>query len=129
MSYSQEVIPNSNNVFRNVSVGQVNNWAKGKRRPNPADFVLKEEEEGLSVNWDKYFNINDIFVNIGLKKTKKDQTKYLDPKAFRVIKFNVGDLRNIELITNNHVNVIYKLFFEPPLCNRPHTEICYDISV
>ena len=58
-AYHKKYIPDQDNVFRNVSIAERNRW-KAKRRPNEADFTLKENEDGLSVNWEHFCNLNKV---------------------------------------------------------------------
>ena len=119
-----EDIPNEDFVYRNVPLFFYQKWSS-KRRPNESDFMLREGESGLSVNWNKYCTPEENFVLIGLKKSAKSG-KYLDPKTFRAIILNVGDVRSLNLTSNEPINIIHKPLKEPTI-NIAHAEIlCED---
>ena len=111
-----EIIPNEDFVYRNIHVMQSRKWVN-YRRPNETDFSLKSGEEGLSVNWDKYCTLVGIFVLLGLQKLK-DGINYRNPRDFKVMKFNVGEIRDIKLVNNEIVDIIHK----PELNNKAHAD-------
>lgn len=113
-----EIIPNEHHVFRNVHCAQYNKWI-AKRIPNESDFSLKPNEDGLSVNWQHYCNINEVFILLGTQKNKKQE--FRNPKEFKVIKFNVGDLRNLNLLIDNYIDVKH----DPQVENYAHSLVCY----
>ena len=119
-----EVIPDKDWVFRNIHFSQYKKWTDSKRRPDESDFILRidpatgQKETGLSVKWDKYCTVHSIFVNKGLGKTRNG--KDVNPKDFKVVKLNVGDIRNIKLLTDEKIDVIHK----PEPNNDSHSEIC-----
>lgn len=118
-----EDIPDHAYLFRQATSKQ--RVTEGNRRfPNEAFFTLREGEDGLSCNWDKYSSIKDSFILIGLRFNSRQQ--YLDYKSFKIFKLSVGFLKSIEGIT-----VIHKPEFNgnPAPIGRPnnksHSEICY----
>jgi hypothetical protein len=122
MEYQKEVIPDEDNVYRNVPTIHIGRWVSS-RQPKESDFTLREGEIGLSVNWDKYCTLNEAFVKIGLERTPKNPAIYRNPKDFKVIKINVGDLRKIKLLSEVPVTVIHDPI-DIPVANRSHSLIC-----
>ena len=117
-----EIIPSEDHVFRNVTIIQFKQWKNDQ--PNPSDFMLREGETGLSVNWDKYCTIDEVVYGIGMSLTKK-RTQYQDPRTYKIIKFGVADIRLIKLMEDGEsLDVIHC-----PDDNRPkpldiaHSEI------
>ena len=113
-----ELIPDGDYIFRNVHVMQSRKWHNTKT-PNTSDFALRPDERGLSVNWDKYCTTNDIFIMIGLRKTKSGKD-YQNPSDYKLIKLNVGDVRKISLLITEIIDVLHR----PELNNKAHSEIC-----
>ncbi len=113
-----EVIPDEDFVYRNISFFQ---WKKHKpkNRPNEADFV--PDSDGLSVNWDRYCSLTQAAVLLGLNKNAKGN--FINPRDFRIIKFNVGELRKITLSDGDGIKDV---IHDPLLNNYSHSLICFD---
>ena len=95
--WAVEFIPNENFVYRqSIPRDWIREEGTKRRWPNEASFVLKENELGLSVNWDKYISIKDNFLIIGL--TQNTPGRFINPTAFKIFKFPVAFLRSIEEI-------------------------------
>jgi hypothetical protein len=109
-------------VYRNVHVVQYKKW-QSKKQPNPSDFLLRPGESGLSVNWERYCSSNEIFIKLGLIKNKAGSA-YLNPKEFKAIIIKVKDIRSIELLSGQFVNVVHK----PEVDNRAHAEIQCELN-
>jgi len=120
-----EVIPNEDFVFRNIHVIQYKKWQPQGIRPNESDFshryINGEREDGLSVNWEKYCSIETAFILLGLQK-RKDGVSYIDPKEFKLIKLNVGDIRELDILSDSDILVIH----DPIEDNIGHSLICFD---
>lgn len=108
-------IPNEDSIFRNIHCASYKKWSP-KRRPNEADFRF--DKDGMSVTWEKYCTLTELFIIIGLQKNKSGQ--YRNPKEFKVIKFNVKQLRNLILSTGETLKVIYS----PTEENIGHSLVC-----
>jgi hypothetical protein len=87
-------------VFRNIHFISYKKW-EPKRRPNETDFVF--DEDGMSVTWETKCDIVELFVILGMSKSRKGN--FLNPKEFKVIKLNVGDLRTLELSNDYKLDV------------------------
>jgi hypothetical protein len=115
----KEYIPNEDHVFRNI---RYSSWSKkpNKRRPIEADFILDDGEDGLSVNWDKYCDLEKCFILIGLIRTQRG---FLPIGDWKVIRFNVGALRGIALSDEKKVeDVVY----DPKPKNNSHSLVLYE---
>lgn len=115
---AKEIIPNEDNVYRNIHFSQLKKY-KPKRRPNETDFI--PGEDGLSVNWDKYCTIDYAFILIGLHK--KNNGNYLKPNEFQIIRFNVGELRDIKLVDDKRIDDVVH---DPQIENKSHSLVCFN---
>lgn len=91
-----EQIPNNDNVFRQVPVMHLTKISKKKRIPNEANF--KPDPDGLSVNWEKYCSSNRCYQLLGLTHNRKGE--FINITSFKLIKLNVGDIRDINGIND-----------------------------
>lgn len=112
-------IPDENHVLRNVHCAQYKKW-KARRIPKETEFSLRIGEDGLSVIWEERCNLTRLFIIIGYSKNRKN-TAFLNPEEFKVIRFNVGYLRNLTQSTDNKVDVIYN----PRPENDAHSLVLY----
>ena len=90
-TFQIELIPDEDFVYRQVPVlalPKIDN----KRVPNEANFI--PDNDGLSVNWDKYCDEDTCYKLLGLTYNNKQQ--FINITVFKLIKLNVGYVRNIE---------------------------------
>lgn len=111
---SKEIL-DEDSIFRNIHCASYKKWFP-KRRPNEADFRF--DKDGMSVTWEKYCTLTELFIILGLQKNKSGQ--YRNPKGFKVIKFNVKELRNLVLSTGETLDVMYA----PTKENIGHSLVC-----
>ena len=117
ISLERKKIPNEDYVFRNTPLFQFKQWSENKRRPNEADFI--PDLDGLSVNWEKYCTLEEVFILIGLSKNRSGN--YLDQRNFKTIQFNVGVLRSLTRLEGDPIDVIH----DPKENNYSHSLVCY----
>lgn len=124
MFYPEEVIPHEDDVFRQIHKSL---FKKSEYRfPSEGHFNLTDGERGLSVNWERYCKEQDNWILIGA--TFRPETEvYKDYQAFRVFRFNVGWLREIEKV----INVVHDPIYHEELLigtpdNRAHSLILYN---
>ncbi|GEM_PF-4405491 len=94
----------------------------GKRRiPNESVFELREGEEGLSMNWDRYICENKSLILRGLTY-KKNSTDFIDPSSCLVFKLPIS------MITD-YANVRYSPVFidNPSPVGSPNNKSHCDI--
>ena len=113
-SSNEQEIPVSDFVLRNI---HFSHWVK--KRPKEASF--SPLPDGLSINWEKHCSIDNSFVIIGCSKrvNSEEYKKYQD---FKIIRFNVGELKQLKLIDLN----LIKVFHDPQVNNFSHSLVCYD---
>jgi len=126
MSFNIEIIPDESFVFRQV-LPRERKGPKKRRFPNEAHFELRENETGLSVNWDKYINVKKNYTLIALTLNPKSG-KFQDHTFYKIFKYPVKIFRNIENIDD----VIHKPIFNgnPAPVGKPnnqsHSEVIYE---
>jgi hypothetical protein len=95
---------------------------KGSRMPSESMFV--PDEDGLSVDWDKYSSPEQSLIRTGLTFRYNTQ-EFKDPRKFLVFRLNVGEVRQIEEVAAvTHTPVFHG---DPPPVgspnNRSHSSI------
>jgi hypothetical protein len=114
---AKEEIPDNHFVYRNI---RFSSWSKqNKRRPQEACF--SPVPDGLSVNWEHHCTLEEVFVIIGTAKNVVTG-RYKDFREFRAIKFEVGEVKNLELVEPANIDVIHN----PQPDNYSHSLVCYD---
>src|SRR5882762_2703233 len=93
--WTAENIPNEHFVSRHFSEKRLKKGLDNRRFPSEADFSLQAGEDGLSVYWQKYIDLKDIYLTIGLTHTYK-KNEFKDYKTFKIFKFLVGLLTSIQ---------------------------------
>jgi hypothetical protein len=113
-----EEIPDGDNIFRQIHYTQWDKQNKDRKVPKDSHFV--PDPDGLSVNWEQYCSLKDVFIIIGLshKFPPNPEGKFKDPTGFLVIKFNVKGLRKIEGINEVKHNPIF--YGVPPPIGKPN---------
>ncbi len=122
-----EVIPDNGNVFRRVPTTPSHTIkTEGRRCPNESHFILKEGEEGLSVNWDKYITLKGNFILQALTY-KHNQQVYCEYTGYIIFSFPIKELRRMEGIKDVFHRPVYN--GNPANAgspnNRSHSEIEY----
>jgi hypothetical protein len=113
----KEEIPDNHFVFRSI---RYSGWSKqNKKRPQEACF--SPVPDGLSVNWEKHCDLQNVFVILGASKNIGNG-KYKDFREFRAIKFQVSEIKNIELLEPSDIDVVHN----PQPGNYSHSLVCYD---
>lgn len=118
-----ETIPSEHFILKRVNVAEIKNRWSSKRRPSEVDFMHRiidgEREDGISTQWEKYCSLTELFIRVGVQKNRKDE--YMNPKHFKAIKLNVGDIRALEVLID--VDVIHS-----PLSpdDYGHSLICFE---
>lgn len=112
-----EFIPDEDYVLRNVHFAQYKRW-NAKRIPTESDFTLRPNEDGLSVNWEKYCSLNSAFLLLGVQKDKNDN--FRNPSDFKILRLNVGQIRR--LVSDDSVDVKHN----PLAINHAHSLVCYE---
>lgn len=113
----KEEIPDNHFVFRSI---RYSGWSKqNKKRPQEACF--SPIPDGLSVNWEKYCDLENVFVILGSSKNIGNG-KYKEFREFRAIKFKVEEIRNMQLLEPFEIDVIHN----PQPDNYSHSLVCYD---
>lgn len=126
MSYLVENISDKCCVYRQVLPFQ-RKGPKKRRFPNEAHFELRKGELGLSVNWDKYMNIESNYILIALTQNQSNG-KFQEHTAYKIFKYPVSLFRSIEKIDE----VVHKPIFNgnpSPVGkpnNRSHAEVIYE---
>lgn len=125
---SLQIISDCDYIFRNVHNSSYNKW-KPRTTPNEANFkhyVNPEDgkrEDGLSVSWQNHCSLDNVFILLGLKTKKKgDGVIYLNPKEYKVIKLKVGDIKDLNLVTESIISVVHN----PTPNNYGHALICFE---
>ena len=93
-TWPTEYIPDEDYVYRQVHIKNAPK-INGKRIPDETNFI--PDEDGLSVHWDKYTTINDVYCVIGLSHNMKGG--YKDYTGFKVFQFPVTFLRRLQGIS------------------------------
>ncbi|MES1181654.1 MAG: hypothetical protein ABUL44_02555 [Flavobacterium sp.] len=113
----KEEIPDNHFVFRSI---RYSGWSKqNKKRPQEACF--SPIPDGLSVNWEKHCELENVFVILGSSKNIGNG-KYKDFREFKAIKFKVAEIRNIQLLEPFEIDVIH----DPQPDNYSHSLVRYD---
>ncbi|UOB19372.1 hypothetical protein [Abyssalbus ytuae] len=131
MSFKTELIPDEDFVFRQVTPRD-REGPNGKRRrfPNETHFQLRKNEEGLSVNWSKYIDVEKNYILIALTKNQEKGT-FQNHTAYKIFKYPVSFLRSIEKIED----VIHTPKFngDPAPIGKPnnqsHSDVVYENDV
>lgn len=127
--YPVEFIPDESYVFRQT-VPRDRTGSKKRKFPNESHFELREGEAGLSVNWDKYIDVEKNYLLLSLTKSSKSGN-LLDYSMFKIFKYPVSLFRSISKIDNvNHVPI----FNGNPSAvgspnNQAHSEVCYENDI
>lgn len=124
MSFEVEIIPDNAFVYRQILPHE---WIglKKRRFPSESHFELRPDEEGLSVNWDKYITVENNYILIALTKNSKD--KFQNHTAYKIFRYPTELFRNIEGIED----LIHKPVFNgnPAPIGKPnnqsHSEAIY----
>ena len=109
-----EIIPDSDMVYRQVHVLQtqkINNC----RIPNEANFYA--DEDGLSVNWNKYIDVERIYRLLAISYNKTG--KYIEYTAFKIFQFPVNFLRALEGVKALNHAPIYN---DPEIKGKPNNQ-------
>jgi len=127
MAYPIEVIPDDAHVYRQVLPHERERVGKKRRRfPSEHHFELRPDEKGLSVHWDKYITVRNIYLLLSLTHNLKGN--FLNHTAFKVFRYPVKFLRNIQKIED----VIHTPNFygnPSPIGkpnNRAHADVVYE---
>ena len=103
--YTIELIPNESSVLRQVVVSQTYKEL-GRRIPNETHF--KPDPDGLSVHWDKYISVEDVYHLISISHNYKTPPSFKDYTSFLVFRFGVSGLREIDGISDVIHDPVYK---------------------
>ena len=113
----KEEIPDNHFVFRSI---RYSDWSKqNKKRPKEASF--SSFPDGLSVNWEKHCDLENVFVILGSSKNIANG-RYKDFREFRAIKLNVGEIKSLPLVEPSPIDVVHN----PQPDNYSHSLVCYD---
>lgn len=129
LMYPVEFIPDESYVFRQT-VPRERTGNKNRRFPNESHFELREGETGLSVNWDKYMDVEKNYLLLSLTKSPKSGN-FLDHSMFKIFKYPVRLFRSISKINSvKHVPIFNGDPSEVGLPNnRAHSEVCYENDI
>lgn len=108
-----ELIPDKDNVYRQV---HKNFMKKNSNLPSAKEFRKKADEEGISVNWDKYVSPQEVLQIIG-KTYKKGSEDFKDPGNYHLFQLNVGEVRAIESVKDVLHDPIWN---DPELVGNPN---------
>ena len=120
-----EPIPDDSFLFRLVPVRQTDKIGK-TRFPKESHFVLREGEEGLSINWDKYIDHAGTLILQGLRFSYGTEN-YIDPTAYLVYKLSAKFLKENKSEKNLKHDPEYHGNPSPigKPNNRSHSLFCY----
>lgn len=129
MSYPIEIIPNESYVYRQTTPRE-RSGTKRRKFPNESHFELKPDELGLSVNWDKYIDVENNFLLISLTKSP-NSGKFLPYADFRIFKYPVELFRSIPKIQDVIHDPVYNgdPSDEGKPNNRAHSEVRYENDI
>jgi hypothetical protein len=129
MSFEIETIPDDCFVLRQT-VPIERTGTKKRKFPNESHFELRDGEAGLSVNWDRYMDVEKNYLLISLTKSL-NSGNLLDYSIFRIFKYPVSLFRGISKIEDvKHVPI----FNGNPSAvgfpnNQAHSEVRYKNDV
>lgn len=130
--YKVEPIPDESYVFRQTVPRDRTGNNKKRKFPNESHFELREGEEGLSVNWSEYMDVEKNYLLLSLTKNP-NSGKFLDHSIFKIFKYPVSLFRSISKIDSvKHVPVFNGDPSDVGLPNnQAHSEVYYknDIEI
>jgi hypothetical protein len=95
-------IPDEDEVFRQVHKTKLDK--ETDRFPKESNFI--PDSDGLSVYWNAYCTITNIYEYIGISYRHK-KTDYKNPKDFFLFKFLVGFIRKIDGVLDVKHSPVY----------------------
>ncbi|MBV9576522.1 MAG: hypothetical protein JO149_07850 [Gammaproteobacteria bacterium] len=90
-----------------------------RRKPSESNFSVKEGEDGLSVNWNKYSTPISSLIRVG-KTYKHGKTQFKNPNDFYVYKLKVEYVRSIKKIKEIQHNPLF--YATPPIIGKPNNK-------